>query len=259
MRAALNREVIRHTRRPLNLTPPFRREPAAPPPIHGVRLVTKTLVLSLPKRTDRRERIADQFKREGMAFEFVDGIDGTAMNFVPPVGWRAGGGAAGCWLGHLAMLDRAQPNDVLHVFEDDALLSHGYAAKLDKLIADVEQLDPQWDAILPGGQHIEPPSETANTSIVKCVNTHRTHDYIVRGDYLRLLRQWWAGIDYHIDHVWGNGSYQRDYRVYAPWPEFLSGQFAGRSNINNRILGDRKWTPRRRTCVTCNQAKGKLR
>lgn len=226
----------------------------------------ETYVISLPRRTDRRQQVTKQFGEAGIKYQLIDAIDGSLVQH--PDTWTAGAGAWGCRLSHMMVLDHAmhQGYQSVHVCEDDVQLCPDYNVKLNDLIRDVTALDPLFDAIFPGGQMMEPPVETDNPNVLRVVNCHRTHDYIVRGSYIRTLYEVWADDKiHHCDWTWGgykhgkdaHPGHQREYRVYAP-RQFLSGQSAGRSDINGRLRGLREWQPRKiepkKPCGSCRKA-----
>jgi len=235
-------------------------QPLEPKPVTPTRRVTpypvESYVISLPKRTDRRKEVEEQFKTAGIKYTLVDAIDGTTIQY--PDTWKAGAGAWGCRLSHMAVLDQARHKNqgCIAVYEDDVQLCKDYNIKLNDLLREVTQLDPEWDAVMVGGQHTEAPVETSNKNIVKCLNTHRTHAYIVRY-ILTLYDVWNNDLVNHIDWAWGNGPYQREYRVYAP-RTFLAGQGASKSDITGRVRGFRDWQPRKVQSATgCNKCRKK--
>lgn len=217
----------------------------------------ESYVISLPKRQDRRKEVQEQFAKAGLKYTLIDAIDGTTIQY--PETWKAGAGAWGCRLSHMMVLDQAihKGHNCIAVYEDDVSLCKDFNTKLNDLLREVTALDPEWDAVMIGGQHTEAPVETSNKNIVKCLNCHRTHAYIIRGEYIKKLYDAWANdLQDHIDWVWGDGPLQREYRVYAP-RTFLAGQGASKSDITGRIRGYRDWQPRKvqsaKGCTKCRK------
>jgi hypothetical protein len=199
----------------------------------------RVVVISLRRRADRlaafREAVAacDWPFPEPALFE---GVDGT---LVPaPDRWAAGGGAWGCMQSHRQVLERAIMDGVggLLVLEDDACFRASFRADVERFLAAVPA---DWDQLMLGGQHLEPPEPVA-PGVVRCVNCQRTHAYAIRGRFLHNLYRRWCSASGHCDHVMG--PMQRAYRVYAPDP-FLVGQAPGPSDISGARNPAKFWVP----------------
>lgn len=108
-------------------------------------------VISLARSVDRRQSFAE--RHAGLAFEFVDAIDGKAIlhevDNAPDLfqaGLRYSPGAFGCALSHLALWQEAAENDYpVTVVEDDAVLRHDFQAQSEALLA---QLPEDWDLMV---------------------------------------------------------------------------------------------------------------
>jgi GR25 family glycosyltransferase involved in LPS biosynthesis len=104
---------------------------------HERQVAEMVLVISLPSRTDRRERIAATLRAENVPFEFVDGVQVQFEDVLPEeyseLGWRGKegitdrhryiAGTSGCRRAHQLCLELAQARGVesLLIIEDDAV------------------------------------------------------------------------------------------------------------------------------------------
>lgn len=195
-------------------------------------------LINLPRRPDRLKAALEEFEKIGVTPKIVEGVDGHTLPL--PDGWTAGAGAYGCSLSHRRIIEdtiSAGRNEVI-VFEDDVTFVPNFNARFQEFMA---RVPPDWDAVFIGGQHMEPPENVGN-GVLKAANVHRTHGYILRGEYMRFIYQKWASEPGHVDHVWGR--HQREWKVYTP-DKWLCGQSAGASDISGRKLTERYWQPRR--------------
>lgn len=186
--------------------------------------VTEAVVISLPQRTERLERLKAHLPGSWPfpALRVQEGIQEA-----PPPYWRASAGAWGCRLSHLNILqsawDRGVPTTL--VLEDDAVFMPGFADHW----ADLQPgIPPQWSMIMLGGQHLREP-QPVGRHLVRCVNTRRTHAYIINLKAIPLLMRTWSQCRNHIDHALAD--FQTRTGVYAP-ARFLIGQDAGWSDIS---------------------------
>jgi hypothetical protein len=200
----------------------------------------RVVVINLKRRLDRlasfRNEIAacDWPFREPELFEAVDG------HVLPvPLGWTEEGGAWGCMQSHRQVLERAIMDNVgsLLVLEDDACFRPTFRQDVERFLA---SLPADWDGLMLGGQHMDPPPPIVAPGVVRCTNCHRTHAYAVRGRYLRDLYQKWCSSNGHCDHVMG--PFAAQYKVYAPEP-FLIGQERSKSDISGSLNPRKFWTP----------------
>lgn len=212
----------------------------------------RTVLINLRRRPDRLASALAQCEKASIKPTVFPAIDGHALPL--PELWKDGSGAYGCLESHRRVLERCILDGVnsVMVLEDDATLVPDFSTKLAELLA---VLPSDWDAVFLGGQHITPPIQTDVPGIVRAVNCHRTHAYLVRGEYMRKLYQVWSTERGHCDHIWGR--HQEQYQVFAPL-KWMASQAAGVSNINGRTLPERSWMPRKvqapRPCGTCRKA-----
>lgn len=197
----------------------------------------RIVLINLDRRGDRLRRFARQADRLPALAGWVrvSAVDGHAAPV--PGGWRAGPGAFGCRESHLRVLSAALADGVntLTVFEDDATLTPGFAAGLAALLTTAPA---DWEGLLLGCQG-QVPAPEVGPGVRRVVNAQRTHAYVVRGrEAMQSLHDQWAATDTHIDHHWY--VWQQARAVYQPDP-LLVGQAAGRSDIVNRVDGERWW------------------
>jgi glycosyl transferase family 25 len=112
----------------------------------------KIFVISLMRSVERRASVTRQFAAAGLAFEFIDGVDGQALtpayieqnvNQERYKYWHElrHPGAIGCALSHRAAYLRMVAEDipVAAVLEDDIVLSPHFAQVLPQLVAQVRE------------------------------------------------------------------------------------------------------------------------
>jgi GR25 family glycosyltransferase involved in LPS biosynthesis len=120
-------------------------------------LAETVLVISLPRRTDRRDRIATALRTENVSFEFVDGVRVEFENVLPEeyaeLGWqgkewitdRKGyiAGTSGCRRAHQLCLELAEARgaESLLILEDDAVF---LADWLERYRAATSELPAGW-------------------------------------------------------------------------------------------------------------------
>ena len=213
----------------------------------------RCVVISLPQRSDRLKRFYRSFEC-GLDWTkrplwdlptLVKAVDGSTLPL--PEGWKLHGqhnngrGALGCLRSHVRVLEdtmQAGADSVL-VFEDDAVFcKDSFGGQLERFMSRVPA---DWDCIMLGGGHSSQPTlidDRQQPHVVKCFETHRTHAYAVRGQFMRDLYVAWIDAKGHCDHVLG--SMMRSRKVYAPFP-FLVGQGEGESDISGQHNLERFW------------------
>jgi glycosyl transferase, family 25 len=119
----------------------------------GLAQASPIKVISLRRTPDRREKFARL--NDGISFEFVDAVDGQAVDRAKFLDGRLAeedlpysAGAIGCALSHLALWERSiKEQAVLTVVEDDAILRCDFGEKSLEVIAG---LPAGWDLIMWG-------------------------------------------------------------------------------------------------------------
>ncbi len=123
------------------------------------------IVISLPSRDDRRQKLLANLTRHNLATEkditWFDAIDGHKQTI--PEWWKSGPGAWGCRLSHLHVIKHAQHNhlDNVLIIEDDAVFHPRSAEWLD---VTMPLLPSDWAQFYLGGQHQAATIKTSNQS-----------------------------------------------------------------------------------------------
>jgi hypothetical protein len=123
------------------------------PHMHLKYLADDVVVISLPERLDRRNRITEMMAREGLAFRFVDGVrvapEEIDPNEIAEVGWasfkNAGGwerylcGMVGCRRAHLRCLREAYDTGLksILIVEDDMNFEIEWQRRLETALAEL--------------------------------------------------------------------------------------------------------------------------
>ena len=196
--------------------------------------VDRWYLLNLKRRPDRLEAATRQLDREGIEFVRMEAVDGRLLPL--PKDETKGSGAYGCRLGHLRILEQAiQDNlNVVGVFEDDIVLVEGFGEKLQGAL---QAVPGDWEMLYCGTQHRKP-YKPAGPGIVRCVDCHRTHSYIVRGAAIRKLYGIWSNEHGHIDHILGK--HFATLKAYAVEPQ-IAGQGESKSDISGKSDKERWW------------------
>jgi hypothetical protein len=188
--------------------------------------VNEAVVISLPDRPDRLSRFLRDLPADWPfpSPRLQEGVRESA-----PPWFRASDGAWGCRQSHLQILqsawERSIPNTL--ILEDDAVFEDDFAGQWAAL---QPRIPSRASMVMLGGQHVRPP-KPQGAHLVQCVNTRRTHAYIIRLKAIPLLMRTWAASCQHIDHAL-IGFLSATF-TYAPAP-FLVGQDAGWSDISRK-------------------------
>ena len=190
--------------------------------------VDRVYVINLKRRPDRLRAFFKRLEQYGWPFKepiVYQAIEGDKVG-VPPE-FTQGGGAYGCRMSHLRILQDCLMEDVssVMILEDDADLCEGFP---EKVAAFLEKVPSDWEGIMLGGQHHAPPIATGIDGVVRVRYAQRTHCYIARPSYMKALQRRWGNATVHID--WLMRDWQHQHVVYAPDP-WLVGQAGGRSDI----------------------------
>jgi hypothetical protein len=188
--------------------------------------VDEAVVINLPTRPDRLARLHARLPRP---WPLPNPRVHPGVQEPAPPWFASSDGAWGCRQAHLQILERAwhRSIDATLVLEDDVVFAPDFTQKWADL---TRRLPANWDMVMLGGQHIEPPAP-AGSRLVLCTNTRRTHAYIVRLKAIPLLMRTWRASSRHIDHALSD--FQAATWVYAP-SAFIVGQDAGYSDISSK-------------------------
>jgi len=197
----------------------------------------RAFVINLRRRPDRKKAFFDRLAKadwpaEWPEVEVYDAIDGDQVGTPPE--FQHGGGAYGCRMSHLRLLQDClmQGVESVLVFEDDAELTPGVGPRIAEFCAAAPE---DWEGLMPGGQHHQTPQPVPDhPDVVRVMNAQRTHCYIARGKYMKGLQERWGNSHQHID--WRMKDFHHRFRVYAPVgpdgkPQWLVGQCGGRSDV----------------------------
>ena len=205
-------------------------------------------VISLPQRSDRRERLTANLQERGLAevsdLTWVEAVDGVRATI--PAWWQSGPGAWGCRASQLAVLQAAQRDglETVLILEDDAHFHHRAQEWLGVMMSLVPD---DWDLLFLGGQHMVEPKPMADPRLLKGRGITRTHAYAVhRRAFASLIEQvsddsrYQANPGWHIDHQYAHGIADGQWKAYAPaW--WLAAQEEGRSDIGEQSFSRRWW------------------
>ncbi len=207
------------------------------------------LCINLDRRPDRWEQFVKACPIQGVTrFAAIDG-----RKCRPPTWWKQGGGAWGCMLSHIGILQQAlmdgvdQRGGVLLVLEDDALFPSDFVEKAQRFIA---ALPRDWEQVYFGGQHrgmrVRPPKRI-NEQVIRPFMVNRTQAYAVRGSFIltlyRHLCDWPTHSRHprhHVDHRMELLHSTGRHNVYAP-TRWIIGQAGGKSDVCGRVAQDRFW------------------
>lgn len=117
----------------------------------------QTYLINLDGSTERLNAISERLTSYGIGFERVSAVDGRGLDLSTLPDYDAAraerymgrslvGGEIGCYRSHLKVAERFLQSDASHalVLEDDALPLCNPVALLDKALADLDAVDPQW-------------------------------------------------------------------------------------------------------------------
>lgn len=198
----------------------------------------RIVVISLPVRANRRERLMHNLISCGLAEEkditWFEAVDGRKEKI--PSWWKQGAGAWGCRFSQLKVIEEAQTDGLSNVLilEDDAVFHPRAAEWLEKLMPEIPD---DWGQFFLGGEHLHKPVLTENPKFFQGSWITRTHAYAVHSRiFSQIISQVKDDVAYkknpgwHVDHQYGWCQKNNIWKAYAPaW--WLAGQDSGQSDI----------------------------
>lgn len=216
----------------------------------------RVYVINLKRRPDRLREFRARLAKCDWPFAepiVYPAIEGDKVGV--PREFTQGGGAYGCRMSHLRILQDCLMEDVesVLILEDDADLRPGFGAAWRDFYPRVPD---DWDGIMLGGQHHASPdivpeeiirldgqgekaAPLPRPGVLRVHYAQRTHAYGARRSYMRALQERWGNGTVHID--WMMRDWQHKQRVYCP-ERWMVGQAGGRSDIRGATKPAEWWT-----------------
>ena len=130
--------------------------------------------INLDRRGDRWERMQARFAQHNIApVVRFPALDGKSLDI--PSGWHDFPGAYGCLRSHLNVVEQArdEARQSVLIFEDDAVFDPAFNIRFAEYIT---QMPEDWDMILFGGMHGEPPTGVS-TNVTRVRHSLSTYTY----------------------------------------------------------------------------------
>src|SRR5688572_18901101 len=130
--------------------------------------------INLDRRPDRWERMQTRFAQHHIEQVVrFPALDGRGLDI--PAAWNDFAGAYGCLQSHLKVVEQAreEARPSVLIFEDDAVLAPEFSIRFPEYIT---QVPADWDMILFGGLHGEPPSRIS-PNVSRVSHTLSTYAY----------------------------------------------------------------------------------
>ena len=218
----------------------FREKAVEPQDVGDLRIFfERVYIINLKRRPDRLKEFRQRMEIAQWPFAepiVYPAVEGDVVGV--PAEFTQGGGAYGCRMSHLRILQDCLMEGVSSVLilEDDADLQPGFAEEVKQFLSSVPS---DWEGIMLGGQHHKPPFPVS-PGVVRVTYAQRTHAYAARPSYMRALQERWGNGTVHIDWMMQGWQYKR--LVYAP-ARWLIGQGGGRSDIRGAPKLPEWWNP----------------
>lgn len=209
--------------------------------------MTKSYVVTLHSRPERLESFFNSIPTNWYFDKPIvyPAVDGKLCE--PPSWWNQGNGSWGCYKSHLNIIENhlnTKASEDLLILEDDVMFCDNFNEKLNIFLS---KLPLDADQIYLGGQHLSQPIEI-NDCVLRGSNVNRTHAYIITQKGLQKIYKFlnetpsWSA-KHHIDYHYG--SYHAKNKIIAYCPkEWLCGQKGSFiSDITNKDVSERWWTP----------------
>jgi hypothetical protein len=138
----------------------------------------------LPEFIGRIDALSLSWLTRSIIIKF-DAIDGEQCT--PPWWWTSTGGAWGCYMSHLRVLEKmmSNKNASVIIFEDDAFFCDNFNDEMETYL---EHLPDDWEMAYLGGQHIVVPTKV-NDYVSRAKDVRGTHAYMLQGNGIMKLYQ----------------------------------------------------------------------
>lgn len=194
-------------------------------------------VINLKRRPDKLEKflanLPQVFSGEKInVFEAIDGSKYDIPKWFDVTGSKEKiAGNYGCYLSHLEIIRNIKSTTL--IFEDDAIFSENFDDKYKQSIEYMNNIS--YDLFYLGGYNNKKPLPVdKKNNIYRCVNTSRTHAYIISGSHtaknIELLltnpKVWHRYLlkqKYHIDNLYGKLQEHEIIKCYCIQP-YICGQ-----------------------------------
>jgi hypothetical protein len=134
--------------------------------MHVLEYFQQIYIINLPHRRDRRQEMAEQLQGIGLSFDSPGVRLFAAFRPDDPDGFP-NIGARGCFMSHLGVLQDARERkfERILIFEDDLNFSPDFSARIDRVIADLKQMD--WSVFYGGYAMKADPTPAGNAVLAQ--------------------------------------------------------------------------------------------
>lgn len=150
----------------------------------------RVILISLSRRSDRREEFRKEAERVGLEFEVHDALDGKLVGMDPIVAGK---------ISHIEVLRKIKPNERVLICEDDCLFRDDFNEVIDEYMADLPE---DWDIFYLGALKNE--VKPVNKHWVRQVVSTGTHAYCVNPAkvdlFIEIAREFdkWIDVAYRL-------------------------------------------------------------
>ena len=207
---------------------------------YGINRFKKIYYINLKDREDRDKLINKELKKVGVNFENVERIDAVKHEI----------GGIGCAKSHIKTLKKGfkENQPYIIILEDDFIWNHDSKIVNDKLEKIYNELEKnQYDVCLLSCMGDVKNINDDISNVVKC---QLTSGYIIRRDYINILKNFWIqkleeanrlGVfnrtdttpSYHIDQTWKELQKKDNWIITEPVLGYQQPSF---SDIGNKIV-----------------------
>lgn len=205
----------------------------------------KIYVINLKKRPEKLQKFFDRLPKcfNRTDIRIFEGIDGNSVNI--PEWFKTYNapclpGRYGCYQSHLSILKTIIEPTL--IFEDDVIFSDTFTQQYN-MIQQYFSLVKNYDIFYLGGKHKKEPLKYRDyPNVYRCIQTHRTHAYMVSGissaqkiiQYLEdpiFWKQTVTNINYHVDHIYGKLQLLNYIKAYCILPSICGQESCDISDV----------------------------